>query len=224
MSQPFSEDFITKKTSSPIILISSENIKHYLSLLVTRYDLYVKRCPFCGHDHLIRWGYYTRRGQPVAAHIRIQRVRCKNCHRTTNVLPSFLLANKQYAVNVIGDLLNCYINHPNDWHHSPDITIDLSTAYRYLRILTQQANDALPQLRKTLLCIHPYYRLNDHIDGNPASVSERRCILQRFLSLAKHLLKEGVHLIDDSYVDPVTLYPFINYFLANYTGKALLQR
>lgn len=102
--------------------------------------------------------------------------------------------------------------------------MDLSTAYRYLRILTQQANDALPQLRKTLLCIHPNYRLNDHIDGNPTSVSERRRILQRFLSLAKRLLTEGVRLIDDSCVDAVTLYPFINYFLASQTGNALLQR
>ncbi|MBN2011858.1 transposase family protein [candidate division KSB1 bacterium] len=201
-----------------------QKAQRYLLLLVTRYDLYTKRCPFCGYDHLIRWGYYTRRGLPISAHIRIQRVRCKNCHRTTNVLPSFLLANNQHAVNLIGDLLSCYIKQPNDWHHSPDITMDLSTAYRYLRILTQQANDALPQLRKTLLCIHPQYRLNDHIDGNPVSVSERRCILQRFLSLAKRLLTEGVHLIDDSCVDAVTLFPFINYFLASQTGNALLQR
>jgi len=191
---------------------------------VTRYDLYTTRCPFCGHDRLIRWGYYQRQGLPLYNQVKIQRIRCKNCHRTVNVLPSFLLANKKHAVKVVDDLVTCYINHPNDWHHSPDITMDLSTAYRYLRILTQQANDALPQLRKTLLCIHPNYRLNDHIDGNPTSVSERRRILQRFLSLAKRLLTEGVRLIDDSCVDAVTLYPFINYFLASQTGNALLQR
>jgi len=43
---------------------------------------------------MIRWGYYQRRGEPIASCIRIQRVRCKKCGRTTNVLPCFLLARR----------------------------------------------------------------------------------------------------------------------------------
>jgi len=173
---------------------------------------------------MIRWGYYTRRGLPVVCHIRIQRVRCANCHRTTNVLPSFLLAHKQHAVNIIADLVTCYINQPNGWQGNPDIAVDVSTAYRYLRVLGQQANAALPELRKTLLHLHPHYCLTDHIDGIPPALASKRTILQRFLALAQRLLAEGVRLVDDDCGDPVTLYPFINYFLASQTGKALLQR
>ncbi len=99
---------------------------------------------------MIRWGYYTRHGLPFSNFIRIQRVRCKACHRTTNVLPSFLLAYKQHAVTVVNDLVNSYINRPDDWQGAPDIPVDLSTAYRYLRVLEQQANAALPEMRKTL--------------------------------------------------------------------------
>jgi transposase-like protein len=186
--------------------------------------LYAKRCPFCGHDHLIRWGYYTRRGLPMSDRIRIQRIRCKNCCRTTNVLPSFLLTNKQHSVSVVDDLVTCYINRPDDWQRALDITIDLSTAYRYLRVLVQQANTVLPELRKVLMHINPHYCLTDHIDGIPPPLSSKRSILQRLVSLAQRLLNEGVRLVDDSCVDAVTLYPFINYFLASQTGNALLQR
>jgi len=66
----------------------------------------------------------------MSQRIRIQRVRCNNCQRTTNVLPSFLLAHKPHAVNVVADLVNCYINQPDDWQQNPDITLDLATAYR----------------------------------------------------------------------------------------------
>jgi transposase-like protein len=185
--------------------------------------LYRKRCPFCGHNHLIRWGYYTRRGLPMFDHIRIQRIRCKSCHRTTNVLPSFLLANKQHTVNVVEDLVTCYINQPDDWQGALDISIDISTAYRYLRALVQQVNDVLPELRKALLSIDPHYCLTEHIDGAPPSVTSKRSILQRFVALAQRLLTAGVRLARDHCSNPTELYPFINYFLATDTKKALLQ-
>jgi len=173
---------------------------------------------------MIRWGYYTRRGLPISDRIRIQRIRCKSCHHTTNVLPSFLLTNKQHAVNVVDDLVNCYIHRPDDWQRALDITIDLSTAYRYLRMLVQQANIVLPELRKVLMDINPHYCLTEHLDGVPPSLTSKRRILQRFVTLNQRLLAAGVHLVGDRCVDTVTLYPFINYFLANHTKKALLQQ
>lgn len=172
---------------------------------------------------MIRWGYYTRRGLPIVERIRIQRVRCKNCHRTTNVLPSFLLAHKRHAVNVVDDLMTCYINRPNDWQGAPAIAMDLSTAYRYLRVLARQANDVLPELRKALLRINPHYCLTEHIDGAPPSFASKRSLLERFIMLSQRLLTDGVRLARDNCSDSTELYPFINYFLATHTHKALLQ-
>jgi len=160
----------------------------------------------------------------MSDHIRIQRVRCKGCHRTSNVLPSFLLAHKQHSVSVVDDLVTCYINRPDDWQRALDITIDLSTAYRYLRVLVQQANTVLPELRKVLMDINPHYCLTEHLDGVPPSLTSNRSILQRFVALAQRLLTAGVRLTADCCDDGVTLYPFINYFLATHTHKALLQR
>jgi len=49
----FSED--PAKKHRFIIIISSENVKDYFSLLVERYDLYLKRCPFCAYQQLLGW-------------------------------------------------------------------------------------------------------------------------------------------------------------------------
>ena len=119
--------------------------------MVKRYDLYLKVCSFCGHNHLIRWGYYERRFFPLMGFIRIQRIRCTKCDHTTNVLPSFLLARKSFQVSVLKKLVTTFINNPDDWHKSNEIKIDISTAYRWLHLLTQQAMECLPILRRALL-------------------------------------------------------------------------
>jgi len=172
---------------------------------------------------MIRWGYYKRCARPGGSKVRIQRVRCKKCGRTTNVLPSFLLAQKSFAVAAVKELLTTFINHPQDWKQILGIDIDLATAYRWLRILTQQANQAMPQMRKALLKLKPDYKLTDQIDGKPALLTSRANVLQRFTSFAQKLHTEAVRLVDKNKPISTDYFCFLNYFLANHTGKALLQ-
>ena len=160
---------------------------------------------------------------PVVSSILIQRVRCKRCRRTTNVLPCFLLAQKSFAVAVVKELVTTFINHPQDWKQLLDIDIDLTTAYRWLRILTQQANETMPEIRKALLQLKPDYKLIDQLNGKPAQLTNTRKVLQRFVYLAKKLHQEAVRLVDENKPISTDCFCFLNYFLADHTGKALLQ-
>jgi hypothetical protein len=155
--------------------------------------------------------------------INIQRIRCKQCGRTSNVLPSFLLAYRSYAVAAAEQLIISYINHPGDWHQRLKLMIDLSTAYRWLRRLGDQANRSLPDIRTALLKLKPDHPLTRQLMGKPAPLISQRALLQRFIRLAEQLLKAAVRLIDTK--TPVSSDPicFLNYFLATSTGKALLQ-
>lgn len=155
--------------------------------------------------------------------ILIQRVRCKKCGRTTNVLPCFLLAQKSFAVAVVKELVKTFINHPQDWKQLFDIDIDLATAYRWLRILTQQANEAMPEIRKALLTLKPGYKLIDQLNGKPVSLTNSRNVLQRLVCLVKKLHQQAVGLVGKNKPISTDYFCFLNYFLANHTGKALLQ-
>ena len=73
--------------------------------------------------------------------------------------PCFPLAQKSFAVAALKELATTFINHPQDWTQIFDIDIDLATAYRWLRILTRQANQAMPEMRKALLQLKPDYQL-----------------------------------------------------------------
>jgi hypothetical protein len=149
-------------------------------------------------------------------------VRCKQCGRTTNVLPCFLLAQKSFAVAVVKELATTFINHPQDWTQIFDIDIDLATAYRWLRILTRQANQAMPEMRKALLQLKPDYQLTDQINGKPAPLTPRTNIMQRFISLAQKLHSEAVRLVDKDKPISSDYFCFLNYFLADHASKALL--
>ena len=35
-----------------------------------KYDLYTRECPYCGFNHLIRWGHYIRQALPLSKSIR----------------------------------------------------------------------------------------------------------------------------------------------------------
>lgn len=191
--------------------------------MVKRYDLYLTCCPYCRHDRLIRWGYYQRQGNPLVNAIRIQRVRCKKCGRTSAVLPSFLLAYRSFAVAAAQQLLMTYINHPNDWHQALQLMIELSTAYRWLRRLSQQANRSLADIRTALLNLKPEYPLNKHINGKLASLTSTRELLIRFITLSQQLLQAAIRLNSNKQPLSTNLFCFLNYFLASQTGKALLQ-
>ncbi len=190
--------------------------------MVNRYDLYLKVCPFCGHHHLIRWGYYLRKVLPLPGVIRIQRVRCMSCGHTTNVLPSFLLAYRSYQVNELKELVSLLIKHPYNWKMFPAITIDLSTAYRWLRRFKRQALGALPVLRKELLNLSPQSPVMESFDALPEPLLTTNIIFKRFLSLAEELFRTALCLVEENNPKNEDVFCFLNYFLARHTTKALL--
>jgi len=140
------------------------------------------------------------------------------------VLPSFLLAYRSFAVAAAQQLLMTYINHPDDWQQALQLMIELSTAYRWLRRLNQQANRTLPAIRAALLNLKPDHRLNRHINGKPASLTSNRELLIRFVTLAQQLFQAAVRLDGNKRAEFTDSWCFLNYFLATQTGNALLQR
>lgn len=139
------------------------------------------------------------------------------------MLPSFLLAQKSYSVAALKQLITTVINHPQDWKQILNIDIDLATAYRWLKILAQQANESMPEMRKALLKLKPDFQLTDQINGKPAIVTPRSNILERFIALAQKLHTEALRLVDNNKPISTDYFCFLNYFLANHTSKALLQ-
>ena len=155
--------------------------------------------------------------------IGIQRVRCKRCGRTTNVLPSFLLAYRSFAVSAAEQLVTTYINHPDNWQQALKLMIDLATAYRWLRRLSAQANSRLPDIRKTLLKLNANCQFAQQLPGKVAAVSSQRDLLHRFITLTQQLFKAVLRLAKPKIVADADVFSFLNYFLATQTGKALLQ-
>jgi len=139
------------------------------------------------------------------------------------VLPAFLLARRSYAVAVVKQLVTTVLEKPHDWPQILDLDIDLATAYRWLRILTQQANHAMPEIRNAILQLKPDYQLTDQIDGKPPGWLARIHLLQRFISLAQQLHTEALRLVDNNQPISADCFCFLNYFLADRTTKALLQ-
>jgi hypothetical protein len=134
-----------------------------------------------------------------------------------------LLAYRSYAVAAAEQLIITYINHPDDWRQALKLMIELSTAYRWLRRLSNQANRSLPDIRTALLKLKPDYPLTRQLNIKPGALISQRDLLKRFIRLSQQLFKAAVRLIDAK--TPVNSEPvcFLNYFLATATGKALLQ-
>jgi hypothetical protein len=168
---------------------------------------------------LIRWGYYSRRSLPLSRRIHIQRLRCKRCGRTTNVLPSFLLARKRHAVKVLENLILAFVDDHCNWKQRLDISLDLSTAYRWLRAFHRQALEAMPDIRKELLTLVPNHPLKEY---QPEPVPSTRILLKRFLVLSRRLFKAAVRLAEPNPSSNKDLFCFLNFFLVQKTGKALL--
>jgi hypothetical protein len=168
---------------------------------------------------LIRWGYYFRQTLPLTGMIRIQRVRCKLCGRTTHVLPSFLLARRRHGVKVLENFIRTFVDNHCNWKQLLDISLDLSTAYRWLRIISQQALEVLPDIRKELLTLIPDHPLKQ---CQPEPVPSTQILLKRFLLLSRQLFKAAVRLAEPK--DPLKedLFCFLNLFLTQKTGKPLL--
>jgi hypothetical protein len=116
-------------------------------------------------------------------------------------------------------LLSAFIYDTIHWKKSPHILIDLSTAYRWLRIIEIQAKISLPDIRKELLILKPTSHLF-HAKTKP--LLTRKALLERFITGGEQLLKVAVRRIgkkDISLTDP---YCFLNYFLAKTSEKPLL--
>jgi len=115
-----------------------------------------------------------------------------------------------------------FIKDPHDWKKSPGIMIDLSTAYRWLRVLKQQALQSLSTIRKELLKLKPDRPVMDAADALPEPLISTSVILKRFLSLTEQLFKAAMCLANKDNPENDDLFRFLNYFLARQTGKALL--
>lgn len=168
---------------------------------------------------MIRWGYYTRRGLPDLNFVKIQRIRCQNCHLSTNVLPSFLLAHKSYHVYALETFLSLYIDQHHCWKQSPDFPMDLSTAYRWLRCLRVQVKFFLPRIRKALLELAPETSCQDN---QAASVLSDQNLFGKLLTLGEQLYMTVVRLNGSKDKPTANVLGFLNSFLASDSGKALL--
>jgi len=155
--------------------------------------------------------------------MRIQRIRCKGCGRTTNILPSFLLARKSHSIGALKALIELFIiNDTKDWKKHFDLSLDISTAYRWIRSLKEQALMALPEIRKTLLELKPEQSIGDVSEAHPMVFTSAEFFLKRFLKITEQLFAEAVRLTDGTMHQNSDLFCFLNHFLAYKMGQPLL--
>lgn len=114
------------------------------------------------------------------------------------------------------------MNHPDDWKESPEIMTDMSTAYRWRRCFARQVLQALPDMRQALVKINPAHRVRGPSDGQPGITSD--ILFKRFLVLGEQLAKAAVRLAEENEDKKPDLFCFLNYFLSQKTGKALLMK
>jgi transposase-like protein len=168
----------------------------------------------------VRWGYYKRFGLPSFKPIRIQRLRCKNCSRTFSLLPSFLLAHRPHSVACLKTVVYLFITSGKDWKKSPDLAVDLSTTYRWLRLLRRQIVTFLPAIRKTLLHLAP---ATAGLDAKTETLLSDSVLYKRFLDVGEQLYQPAVRLADAPMDSQADIFNFLNFYLAKQTGHPLLM-
>jgi hypothetical protein len=151
----------------------------------------------------------------------IQRVRCKVCGRTTNLLPSFLLAQKSFQVCEFEKVINLILNHSQDWKKLPSLPVDISTSYLWLRRFKEQVHESLPLLREKLLTLKPNTPVKTQ--SVPTGLMSDVELLQQFLNVAQLLHQTTISLLKPQPPEDANVFSFLNYFLAQNTGKALLE-
>lgn len=171
---------------------------------------------------MIRWGYYKRKRLAESKEIRIQRIRCKKCGKTINVLPSFLLARKSHTVYAFRDLLYLFLNNEQEWKKLLDLSLDVRSAYRWLDRFKKQIIQTLPHIRKVLIQIKPSKFFIDETEGKPLSLTSTHTLFKRFLKITNTLLTEAVRLVDKESQQNSDMFCFLNLFFYNQTGKPLL--
>ena len=171
---------------------------------------------------MIRWGYYNRRGLPQLKEIRIQRIRCKRCGKTTNVLPEFLLAGKSHSVYPFKHLLYLFLNNKHDWKNLYNLPFDISTAYRWLRYFRKQIIQSLPYIRKTVIELKHDILFRDETEGKPLRFTSNHTLFSRFLKITNTIFAEAVRLVEEKSHQERDFFCFLNSFLYQQTGKSLL--
>jgi hypothetical protein len=129
------------------------------------------------------------------------------------------LARKSYSIDVLKTLFSAYLQDPINWKKSPQLYIDLSTAYRWLHIIQLQALLALSDIRKELLELKPHHHL---FDPKTKPLLTRKALLDRFIACGEQLLKAAVRQIGKKGISLTDPFCFLNYFLAKTSGKPLL--
>lgn len=97
--------------------------------------------------------------------------------------------------------------------------VDLSTAYRWLRILRLQILSMLPAIRKTLLHMAPE---TIGFDAKTETLLSDPVLFKRFLDVGEQLYKTAVCLADAKEDTKTELFNFLNFFLAKNLGHPLL--
>lgn len=149
-----------------------ENIETYEKL--TNYGYLT--CPNCYSSLLIRWGTYERMAICIDDNkieeklISIQRYRCKSCGKTHGILPEGLIPYKQFATDIITEvLLNPYSKNIDDianyinydtikrWQKQyKNFHPYLSTMFK-----TRSRNEILKQIKENIIDFYrQYYRQN----------------------------------------------------------------
>lgn len=96
-----------------------EYVEYFDQLIFPRPSI----CPRCqAVDRLIGHGFYPRKplDQDYAYPTRIKRWWCTACHRTTSVLPSFLLRFRHYLVTVIQQVVVARYEAKASWRQLPE--------------------------------------------------------------------------------------------------------
>ena len=112
------------------------------------------------------------------------------------------------------------MSYPDDWKESPDIEMEMSTAYRWRRLFADQALKSLPAIRQALLEINPAHPIRGPSDGQPGISLD--IFFSRFLRLSQQLARAAARLAEGKKYKNPHLFCFLNYFLWQKTGKALL--
>jgi hypothetical protein len=105
------------------------------------------------------------------------------------------------------------------WKKSPDVMMDLSTAYRWLRILRLQIVTYLPAIRKTILQLAPETRC---FDAKVEIALSDPVLFKRFVEMGEQLYQAAVRLTDAQIDFQADIFSFLNFFLARQTGHPLL--
>ena len=216
----------TQKTIAMIIIqYLGQDVKDYLKnfLYANKIGL-PSLCPCCGEPSLIRWGYYCRQGFCKEGQIRIQRVRCKTCLKTSSILPSFLLPYKRVPLSILQNLILEYTCTEESlsgvWAQTPDAPACLTTLQRWITVLVQAISCWIPLIFREILSLNPSSPVTEMPSPPPHTQKDT---LRSFLFLCQHLYAESKHISNGLIYEPDRLFEFISLWLWQKGGYHLMR-